>query len=91
MSYTKAENILPEELLQAVQEYIDGHYLYIPRKKGRRKPWGSATGSKIRTANRNKALMSGYLTGVSVQELAKCYFITDKTVYKIIANIKYKK
>ena len=30
MSYKKATQILPQELLIKVQEYIDGEFLYIP-------------------------------------------------------------
>ncbi|MCG7437602.1 hypothetical protein [Lysinibacillus fusiformis] len=33
MSYKKAKHILPEELLAAIQEYMDGEYIYIPRKE----------------------------------------------------------
>lgn len=40
MRYEKAQDILPEEILQIVQEYIDGEYLYIPRKEENKKTWG---------------------------------------------------
>ena len=33
MKYTNAKSILPEELLTLIQDYIDGEYLYIPRKR----------------------------------------------------------
>jgi hypothetical protein len=32
MSYIKAEYVLPQELLELIQQYIDGDYIYIPRK-----------------------------------------------------------
>ncbi len=32
MKYEKAQNILPEDVIELIQEYIDGGYLYIPRK-----------------------------------------------------------
>lgn len=31
MSYKKATHILPRELLEKIQEYIDGEFIYIPR------------------------------------------------------------
>ena len=31
MGYKKASDILPEELLIKIQDYIDGGYIYIPR------------------------------------------------------------
>lgn len=33
MKYIKAQDVLPEEIVKIIQEYIDGEYLYIPRKK----------------------------------------------------------
>lgn len=33
MSYRKATDILPIEILQVIQEYVDGDYLYIPKRK----------------------------------------------------------
>ncbi len=33
MSYTKAENVLPKELVEAIQQYVSGVSLYIPRKE----------------------------------------------------------
>lgn len=91
MSYTKVQDVLPAELLRRVQQYIDGRHVYIPRKEGVRSPWGARTKGKIRTARRNERIFRAYRAGVSVKELAARYFITDKTVYKIIAGIKYKK
>ena len=37
MSYKKATQILPQELLSQVQEYIDGEFLYIPRLSAHKK------------------------------------------------------
>ena len=32
MSYRKAEEILPRELIEVIQQYVDGENIYIPRK-----------------------------------------------------------
>ena len=32
MCYQNGKKILPPPLLSAIQEYIDGEYIYIPRK-----------------------------------------------------------
>lgn len=32
MSYNNAELLLPRQLLRAIQEYVDGECLYVPRK-----------------------------------------------------------
>ena len=40
MSYIKADEILPQELIRQIQEYVDGVYIYIPRKPGSRYRFG---------------------------------------------------
>lgn len=40
MSYRKAEEILPRELIEVIQQYVDGENIYIPRKLEHRKGWG---------------------------------------------------
>lgn len=40
MSYKRAIHILPNDLLEMVQEYVDGEFIYIPRKSGKKKEWG---------------------------------------------------
>ena len=30
MSYIKAENVLPQELIETIQQYVDGKLIYIP-------------------------------------------------------------
>ena len=40
MSYQKPDRILPRELLEQVQEYVDGALIYIPKTAGHKKCWG---------------------------------------------------
>lgn len=40
MKYRKAESVLPQELLEQIQQYIQGEYIYIPNKKGMKKSMG---------------------------------------------------
>ena len=46
MSYKKAADVLPEELIDLIQNYVDGEYLYIPRKEMNRKAWGKTPTEK---------------------------------------------
>ncbi len=39
MCYQNGKKILPPPLLSAIQEYIDGEYIYIPRKTNNKRPW----------------------------------------------------
>lgn len=43
VSYMKAEDVLPEKLIREIQQYVDGTYLYIPRKAGSRRAWGQGS------------------------------------------------
>ncbi len=88
MSYYNGRNILPEDLINAIQKYFDGGYLYIPRKKSNKKSWGEVRGSKQELAERNKEIYQKYLSGVTVKDLSNEYFLSDKTIYSIIAEMK---
>lgn len=44
MGYVKAQDVLPEEVLKLLQDYVDESYLYIPRKEGKQKAWGEKSG-----------------------------------------------
>ncbi len=41
MSYKKADKILPKELLEIIQQYVEGESIYIPRKTENRRSWGT--------------------------------------------------
>ena len=36
MSYINAEDVLPKNLIDEIQKYIDGQLMYIPRKNEKR-------------------------------------------------------
>ena len=63
MRYMKAADVLPPDLLAQVQAYIDGEYLYIPRRETSRKPWGAANGRKAEKSGDLSALSGGDLCG----------------------------
>lgn len=88
MGYRNGKDVLPEEILAIIQQYIDGEYIYIPRKDENRKAWGEAKQSKQRTVKRNIEIYQKYLSGISVTDLADEYFLSEKTIYSILAKIK---
>ena len=88
MSYVKATNILPVKLLEMIQEYVDGTYLYIPQKCGNRKKWGESKDSKTWYKNRNHQIYLYYKKGVSVKEISEQFFLSEKSVYRIILQEK---
>ena len=88
MSYIKAEIILPQELLTLVQEYAGGQYLYIPKKLEHYKEWGENTDSKRLLCLRNKEIYEKYKTGSSTVQLAEEYFLSVKSIQRIILQEK---
>ena len=43
MGYIRAEEILPIEVIELIQQYVDGENIYIPRKTEHRQEWGAGT------------------------------------------------
>ncbi|QRG70751.1 hypothetical protein JNE38_23550 [Brevibacillus choshinensis] len=67
-----------------VQEYVDGEFIYIPRKSGNKKEWGSNTSTRIELQQRNMQIYEDYLAGNSQQELSDKYFLSLKSMQRII-------
>lgn len=88
MSYVKAADVLPKEILDLIQDYIDGEYIYIPKKECNKKPWGDSTESKQEILDRNTAIYREYQRGVSVNQLSELYYLSPKSIQRIILNIK---
>ena len=86
MSYIKAEEILPEELIRRIQEYADGVYIYIPRKPGTRRSWGQETDYKAELKLRNDRICNDYATGESVAALSRRYHLSEKSIRRILQN-----
>ena len=88
MGYKNAIYVLPEKLISAIQEHIDGDYLYIPRRIENKKRWGELKNTRHSLSKRNKAIFEEYKSGISVEQLATEYFLSPKTVYKILSEIR---
>lgn len=84
MSYKRAIYILPHELLEQVQEYVDGEFIYIPRKSGNKKEWGTETSTRKELQQRNIQIYEDYLARNSLQELSEKYFLSLKSIQRII-------
>ena len=69
MKYVKAIDVLPQEIIEIIQNYVDGEYLYIPRKN-------------------DIEIYEKYIKGLSISELSKEYFLSEKSIRKIIFNQK---
>lgn len=90
MSYIKAELILPQELLEIIQEYAQGQYLYIPKKADNHKVWGENTHAKKLLCRRDEEIYQKYLQGASTTSLANEYYLSLKSIQRILLKEKNK-
>ena len=84
MSYIKAEEILPEDLIRQIQNYVDGVYIYIPRKPGTRHTWGQKTEYRTELKIRNDRIRNDYVSGESVTALSRKYHLSEKSIRRIL-------
>ncbi len=91
MSYKRAEEILPMEIIELIQQYVDGVNLYIPRKEENRKEWGSKTSYRAEMQSRNGLIYKDYVSGMSVCQLAKNYYLSEKSIQRVIRQEKITK
>ncbi len=86
MSYISAEDILPKELIEIIQQYVSGKSIYIPCKE--KKVWGSQTKTKQYYIMRNKEICTKFKMGVSVRMLAEGYSLSEKSIQRILREMK---
>ncbi len=84
MKYEKAQNILPQSIIEIIQNYTDGGYIYIPRKNENKKSWGENTETKSYLKLRDNEIFSKYCSGIPVKILAEQYFLTEGSIRRII-------
>lgn len=88
MGYKKSGNKIPAELIEKIQEYVDGTTIYIPKKSVRmRSPEERDTNHSV-TAKRDSEIYLKYKQGTSVKELSKTYYISPQGIYKILTKFK---
>lgn len=88
MKYAKAQDVLPEEIVKIIQEYVDGKYLYVPRKDENQKAWGEKSGIKRSLKVRNNEIYKKYMNGATIDELSQAYYLSDKSIRRIIGQEK---
>lgn len=88
MSYKNSIDLLPKELIEQIQEYVDGKVIYIPKKQENKKHWGENTDTKRLLAIRNWQIHTDFENGITIQQLAKKYFLAEKSIQKILKEKK---
>lgn len=88
MSYKRAEHVLPSGIVELIQDYIDGESIYIPRKDNNRREWGEKTKIRNELDKRNQQIYDNYQDGYNTEELAQKYFLSKKSIQRIILKMK---
>lgn len=82
MKYQNAKDVLPKCLIQEIQKYVQGGYIYIPSKQ--KKHWGENSGYKVELKKRNMKIIDEYQQGCSLEYLADKYYLSIHSIRKII-------
>lgn len=80
--YRNARDVLPEELVRQIQQYVRGVHLYIPQTE--RDGWGTSTGSREEMKLRNENIYELYKGGLPLAELAELYNLSEERIRNIV-------
>ncbi|MDC7218807.1 MAG: CD3324 family protein [Spirochaetales bacterium] len=84
MSYLKAEECLPVELVKEIQKYIQGSQIYIPRIEQTRLSWGEKNGTREKIRARNEEIRQLKKEGWTINSLADEYHLSPDSIRKIL-------
>lgn len=90
MRYKKAQDLFPEEIIMLIQQYVDGEYVYIPRKPEKKKAWGENSRTRDALKERNEQIFRDYQNGENKLQLAQRYFLSEKSIEHIILKERRK-
>ena len=79
MSYIRAEEVLPKELIETIQQYVNGKAIYIPSTS--KKEWGSHTDTRQYLIQRNHEI-SRNIKVVVLLPVLPCSFHFRRKVFK---------
>ena len=82
MKYKNANIVLPKELIEQIQEYVQGEYLYIPTNTQYR--MGAVTDYKVELAKRDSHIYTKYLEGMSQKRLSQIYNLSESSIRRIV-------
>lgn len=90
MGYKRADDVLPENILENLQKYVSGETIYVPKKHKERKKWGSGTGADEKLRLRNEQILEQHQKGIAVKELTRRYYLTEKSIQRILKAMRAK-
>ncbi|WP_455542744.1 CD3324 family protein [Intestinibacter sp.] len=87
MKYEKAQDILPPDIVEILQNYMEGGYIYVPKKDENKKSWGENTDTKQELKKRNEEIVTKYKAGKSSKQLAEEYYLSESSIRRIIRTL----
>ena len=84
MKYINANTILPDMLVEELQKYVQAGHIYISAKAEQHKSWGELSRYQRELEKRNEIIVEKYRKGISINELAKEYYLSIYAIRKII-------
>ncbi|MFP4015955.1 MAG: CD3324 family protein [Halanaerobiales bacterium] len=86
MGYKNGKDVLPDYLLEEIQEYIQGELIYIPKEDRNKAKWGELSGARKTYQSRNKKIHTQYEKGASLSELMDKYCLSRESIRKIVSG-----
>ena len=83
-SYINADSLLPPELIEEIQKYVQGSLVYIPRPRKHRLGWGRKNGTREFLDQRNAAIRAAKAQGRGIEDLADEYALSPDGIRKIL-------
>ena len=87
MGYINARSVLPDDMIEEIQKYANGVNLYIPKVPEAK---GTCSSYQLELRRRNQEIYELFLQGERVAELAAQFYLSDKSVYRILGEMKKK-
>ena len=84
MKYVNAKDVLPKEIIKQLQDYVEGCYVYIPKKEDAIKSTDKKTEYRIELEKRNEHIYLKHLQNWSHGQIAKLYHLSLPSIRRII-------
>ena len=81
MKYVNAHTILPKDLVEELQKYIQAGYIYIPAA-GKKKRWGEHSGYRTELQLRNEGIRQRYVSGCFPLSMHYRHMLSRKSFIK---------
>lgn len=88
MKYKNAKNIFPDDILEELQKYVQGEYVYIPIKD--KAVNANITEYGMEVQKRDDHIYTKSLEGLSNRKLSQIYCLSESSIRRIIINQRKK-